>query len=74
MPPNNPKPITPKLRGERWELHDGRKVVLLEFLGRTFVGRVLQVINDRNLLEAVHESQFKKRLYPSEGDKKEMTQ
>lgn len=66
-PPSNPKPLKPKLRGERWELGDGRKVVFLDLLGIDNLGnRSLEVLNERGALEAVYERQFRKRLYPPE--------
>lgn len=68
MPPKDPKRIRPKLRGERWQLHDGRNVVLLELLGVNDLGaRSYEILNERGALEAVYEAEFSKRLYPEEA-------
>lgn len=68
MPPKNPKPIRPKLRGETWELHDGRRVTLLNLLGvtKTDAGkvRIHEVLNDRGALESIYDSEFKRRIEP----------
>lgn len=71
MPPKNPKPITPKLRGEAWELYDGRRVVYLAFLGKNEAGRVLEVLNEDGRLESVFGRQFRKRVNPPETEEEQ---
>lgn len=68
MPPKNPKPLRPSQRGEKWELTDGSKVTLLEMLGRGVTSPVYHVINQRGFTESVFESQFRRRLYPPQGE------
>jgi hypothetical protein len=65
--PNNPKPKRPKLRGERWQLKDGRKVIFLQLLAVNEGGRNLEVLNENGLLESVYESELGQRLYPKEN-------
>lgn len=67
MPPKNPKPLIPRLRGERWELTDRSHVTILEMLGRGITGRIYHVINQRGFTESVYESQFSRRLDPPVG-------
>lgn len=59
------KPIRPTLRGETWELADGRNVVFLSLLKVVpKVGRLYEVLNDLGVLEAVYARQFVRRINP----------
>jgi len=52
--------LRPNIRGEVWELWDGERVVVLKTLGAGYV----EVMNERNKLEAKQESQFRMRIEP----------
>lgn len=59
------KPTRPNLRGEKWELTDGRVVTLLGRIGIDMFRRgIFRVINDRGLLESVNQGSFKTLLLP----------
>jgi hypothetical protein len=66
VPPDNPKPIRPKQRGEKWMLKDGRLVTYLQLLAVNDQGRCLEVIDERGILDAVYESQFVTKVYPED--------
>lgn len=64
MPPKNPKPLTPKLRGEVWELQDGRTVTFLQFVEKTVSGRLLKVLTEKGFADTVYEKNFMRRIMP----------
>lgn len=57
------KPKRPGIRGEKWELSDGRIVTVLMRIGTSpFNIAIYEVINSDGRLESVYESNFKRLM------------